>query len=251
VYNSKSVAEQNSVDIAWGILMDSEYDELRACIYSDATNLDHFRQLVVNSVMATDIMDKEANAFRCAKWDKAFKDADEDDASITELDATNRKATIVIEHLLQASDVSHTMQHWQVYIEWNEKLFHELYRTYKEGRSDKDPSEFWYEGEIGFFDFYIIPLALKLKTCGVFGVSSDEYLNYAKNNRNEWERKGKEAIQGYMKQYLANEDEGGAADKNIELPALAELPSKTSTSTSQVALEPSIPPSNIISASEA
>ena len=28
--------------------------------------------------------------------------------------------------------------------------------------------------EIGFFDFYIIPLAKKLKDCGVFGVSSDE-----------------------------------------------------------------------------
>jgi class 3 adenylate cyclase len=230
LYNSKSVAEQNSVDIAWGILMDSEYDELRASIYSDATGLEHFRQLVVNSVMATDIMDKEANSIRSAKWDKAFKDAEDDDASITELDTINRKATIVIEHLLQASDVSHTMQHWQVFIEWNEKLFHELYRAYKEGRSDKDPSEFWYEGEIGFFDFYIIPLAMKLKTCGVFGVSSDEYLNYAKNNRSEWERTGKEAIEGYVKQYLA--DENVECDlpalKNVEsdLPAVKELTSK-------------------------
>jgi hypothetical protein len=32
----------------------------------------------------------------------------------------------------------------------------------------------WYKGEIGFLDFYIIPLANKLKDCGVFGVSSDE-----------------------------------------------------------------------------
>jgi hypothetical protein len=32
----------------------------------------------------------------------------------------------------------------------------------------------WYKGEIGFLDFYIIPLAKKLKDCGVFGVSSDE-----------------------------------------------------------------------------
>lgn len=31
----------------------------------------------------------------------------------------------------------------------------------------------------GFFDFYIIPLAKKLKDCGVFEVSSDEYLNSA------------------------------------------------------------------------
>jgi hypothetical protein len=33
---------------------------------------------------------------------------------------------------------------------------------------------FHLDREIGFFDFYIIPLAKKLKDCGVFGVSSDE-----------------------------------------------------------------------------
>lgn len=46
-----------------------------------------------------------------------------------------------------------------------------------------DPSTFWYKGELGFFDNYIIPLAKKLKDCNVFGVSSDEYLNYALQNR--------------------------------------------------------------------
>ena len=47
-----------------------------------------------------------------------------------------------------------------------------------------------YQGEIGFFDFYIIPLAQKLMECGVFGVSGDEFLNYARANRREWEIKG-------------------------------------------------------------
>jgi hypothetical protein len=28
----------------------------------------------------------------------------------------------------------------------------------------------WYKGESGVFDFHIIPLARKLKECGVFGV---------------------------------------------------------------------------------
>ena len=55
-------------------------------------------------------------------------------------------------------------------------------------------SEFWFKGELGFFDFYIIPLAKKLKDCGVFGKSSDEYLNYALQNRREWELKGKEVV---------------------------------------------------------
>ena len=83
----------------------------------------------------------------------------------------------------------------------NEKLFHELYKAHLEGRGRFDPSKGWYNGELGFFDFYIIPLAKKLKECGVFGVASDEYLNYALANRAEWERKGREVVEGYMKRY--------------------------------------------------
>jgi hypothetical protein len=51
---------------------------------------------------------------------------------------------------------------------------------------------------LGFFDFYIIPLAKKLADCGVFGVASDEYLNYAMANRMEWQHKGKDIVAGYV-----------------------------------------------------
>jgi class 3 adenylate cyclase len=193
IYKDKSVAEQNSVDLCWDLLMDSNFDALRAAIYSTVDEKKRFRQLAVNSVMATDIMDKDLKVLRNDRWSKAFSDG----ASAHEeskVDAVDRKATIVIEHLIQASDVSHTMQHWHIYRKWNARLFEELYRAYVEGRSDKDPSEFWYKGEMGFFDFYIIPLAKKLKDCGVFGVSSDEYLNYAMQNRQEWEDRGLEVV---------------------------------------------------------
>jgi len=192
VYKNKSIAEQNSVDIAWELLMREEYKDLRGVIYSTPEELVHFRQLIVNSVMATDIMDKDASSFRKARWEKAFAAGDSNQSSKADID---RKATIVIEHLIQASDVAHTMQHWHIYRKWNERLFQEMYKAYKEGRSNKDPSENWYKGEIGFFDFYIIPLAKKLKECGVFGVSSDEYLNYAMQNRKEWEARGTEVVE--------------------------------------------------------
>jgi hypothetical protein len=39
-------------------------------------------------------------------------------------------------------------------------------------------------------------LAKKLKECGVFGVSSDEYLNYAMQNRAEWAARGEELMIG-------------------------------------------------------
>lgn len=73
-------------------------------------------------------------------------------------------------------------------------MFEELYNAYREGRAENDPTEGWYKGELGFLDFYIIPLAKKLKECGVFGVSSDEYLNYALSNRAEWEDKGQTIV---------------------------------------------------------
>ena len=68
-----------------------------------------------------------------------------------------------------------------------------MYVAFKQGRMPKSPAEFWFKGEIGFFDNYIIPLAKKLKDCNVFGVSSDECLNYAMRNRQEWEERGMEA----------------------------------------------------------
>lgn len=73
--------------------------------------------------------------------------------------------------------------------------------AYKNGHSEKDPTEFWYKGEIGFFDFYIIPLAKKLKECGVFGVSCDEYLDYAISNRNQWEREGEQVVAEMVAKY--------------------------------------------------
>jgi hypothetical protein len=53
-------------------------------------------------------MDAEMKQLRNARWDRAFQESADADESHD--DAVNRKATIVIEHLIQASDVAHTMQ---------------------------------------------------------------------------------------------------------------------------------------------
>ena len=84
-----------------------------------------------------------------------------------EQSSNDLKSTIVIEHLIQASDVAHTMQHWHVYQKWNKKLFLEMTKAYKEGRMDRDPASGWYKGELWFFDNYVIPLAKKLFECQV------------------------------------------------------------------------------------
>ena len=207
LYN-KSCAEQNSVEICWSLLMEDAYTELRRAIYTTKEDLRRFRQLVVNSVMATDVMDKELGLARKARWNKAFA-APDTNTQHGQLGAEdiNRKATIVIEHLIQAADVAHTMQHWHVYHKWNERLYREAYAAFKAGRADKDPTDGWYLGEIGFFDYYVIPLAKKLKDCGVFGVSSDECLNYAEKNRDEWEQRGREIVAEYVERVKTQEAE--------------------------------------------
>lgn len=47
-YRNKSVAEQNSLDVAWDLLMDDAYADLCACIFRNESELHHFRQLLVN-----------------------------------------------------------------------------------------------------------------------------------------------------------------------------------------------------------
>ncbi len=236
-YKFQSVAEQNSVDISWDLLMQPKYSDLQMCIFATKEEYARFRQLVVNSVLATDIFDPELKALRNMRWDRAFhsdelkrdfdglsidnpssrfdaegescendiaesvtttatsKSSDSSSKKQKQQISTNRKATIVIEHMIQAADVAHTMQHWNVYKRWNEKLFQEMYLAYKMGRSANDPSKGWYKGELWFFDNYIIPLAKKLDECGVFGVASDECLFNAIENRREWASKGESVVE--------------------------------------------------------
>lgn len=169
-FEGRSIAEQNSLAQCFNLLTKTEFKNLRMHLFSCYADEERFRQLVINSVMATEyvvrptvkdvlltirkssIVDKDLKAARNARWEKAFKIP-----SVTETRTdVNRKATIVIEHLIQASDVSHTMQHWNIYTKWNERLLKEMYIAYLQGRSENDPRIGWAKGEIGFFDFYIV-----------------------------------------------------------------------------------------------
>jgi hypothetical protein len=56
---TRAWSNKKSIDIEWDTLMSEEYDELRQCISADITEVRCFRQLLVNSVIATVILDKE------------------------------------------------------------------------------------------------------------------------------------------------------------------------------------------------
>lgn len=108
-YNNQSVAEQHSFNISWDLLMSDSYANLRSAIFMSPPEQDHFRQIVVNCVMATDILDPELKESRNRQWRQAFSSSSPQRRFDREMG--NRKATIVIEHLMQTSDIAHTMQH--------------------------------------------------------------------------------------------------------------------------------------------
>jgi hypothetical protein len=63
---------------------------------------------VENAVLATDVFDKDIKTERDARWDRVFGDlhSDEDPKILN-----YQRAQLVLEHMIQASDVIHTMQH--------------------------------------------------------------------------------------------------------------------------------------------
>jgi len=112
-YNYESVAEQNSITVAWEMLMDPSFKDLQQCLFASEEDLLRFRQLLVNCVLATDLSNAKALALRNQRWDKAFQSKDVD---------PDFKATAVLEACIQVSDISHIMQHWKVFLKWNERV---------------------------------------------------------------------------------------------------------------------------------
>lgn len=193
-----SVAERNSLDMTWDLLRQDQFLELRRAIYQTESEFERFRELLVHCLLVTDIMDKGQQQERKKRWEKIFGDGKVAEPCEANQDLINMQKTALLEHIIQASDVAHTMQHWTVYQHWNRRLFHEMDKAFKAGRGEIDPAANWYTGEMGFFDFYIIPLAERLKKCPAFGASGDELLQYALSNRKEWETKGRTIVQNYM-----------------------------------------------------
>ena len=110
-YKNQSIVEQNSIDVAWNLLMADKYSDLRATIFSTVSEQDHFRQIVIHSVMATDMLDPRLREMRNQQWKQTFGGSIVPSRRHMSRDIDNRKATIVIEHLMQTSNIAHTMQH--------------------------------------------------------------------------------------------------------------------------------------------
>ena len=111
IYKNKSVAENHSFNLAMGYLLQPEFEDLVSCICgreNPSSEFERFSSILQNAVLATDVFDKELKSKREERWANVFGN----DGSCDDIDTLNSlRAQIVLEHLIQASDVIHTMQH--------------------------------------------------------------------------------------------------------------------------------------------
>lgn len=203
MYKNRSVSEQNSLEVAWTVLMDSDFEQMRSCIYTNKQELRRFRQLLVNAFLATDLADETLVSERKANWGRAFTEGSDGtpapnpgrikrECRVDE----DRKATVVFECMVQAAQVAHAMQHWITFTKWSEKLFTERMLMAESGDGEpNNTANGWFQTELDFFDLHVIPLTEKLNDSGVFGSSSCEFLTWALENRREWELRGEALVE--------------------------------------------------------
>ncbi|KAL3917217.1 MAG: hypothetical protein SGILL_004815 [Bacillariaceae sp.] len=98
-YKNKSIAEQNSLEISWSLLMEPAYRNLRDCLFVNPEELTHFRSMVVTATLATDIADKELAAMRKDRAAEALAVLEEEGPTTD--DIASLKATFGFEKCLQ------------------------------------------------------------------------------------------------------------------------------------------------------
>ena len=83
-----------------------------------------------------------------------------------------------------------------------------------QGRGD-DPQSGWFSNQIGFLDFYLLPLARKLDDTGIFGDTRGAvFANIVEENKARWNQEGMNVTariiqKGHMEYPEADSEEEG------------------------------------------
>jgi hypothetical protein len=100
------------------------------------------------------------------------------------------RESVVMETILKAADVAHNLQSFDHMVKYSDRLFMELRRAYVQKRGE-DPQDGWFSNQIGFLEFYLLPLARRLDDIGVFGeMVGGKFAQNVEDNRDRWMSEG-------------------------------------------------------------
>jgi len=109
------------------------------------------------------------------------------------------RASVVLELILRASDISHMLQSWKCMARWSSLLFEELTLANKANRG-RDPAPGWFDNQAKAMENYALPLAGQLDETGIFGEFVGAIFAQRINaNRDKWLVKGYELTSKLIK----------------------------------------------------
>jgi atrial natriuretic peptide receptor A len=183
------IAERESINIALEILFRPEFETLRSAILPEVLDKIQFTKILFQGILVTDIATPErvklgVERFQVAQNEQGqyetrlcplapYLDDIFDGVGLDEEVKTEFPDEFIIthdglqkcvknEHLMLLSDISHLLQGWENFAKWNFRLYKELMVCFKNGQCD-DPRSGWYQGQVGFYEHYILPLAKRSK----------------------------------------------------------------------------------------
>lgn len=209
---SESIAERNSLSIAFSLLKKDCFVNLRKGIARTSYEMEVFEATVADIVLGTDIASQDRRNQDDDEWSCAFGDHDKhctigkstgivNECSCSNMnDKTSLRVKAALKMLIKAADIAPNMQEWRIFTRWSHNLFVEENKAYVCGRvvsGTRNPAENWYDNQLAFFDFYVIPLAQRMKDSGLFGDKGDIFLINVRRNHRRWFSEGKKLCNGF------------------------------------------------------
>jgi hypothetical protein len=100
-YDGLSPLEQHLFNLAFELLMEDDFSNLRTSLYDTQEEFHRFRQLCINCVIATDIFDKDLKSFREDKWNSMFAS---ESSSLKDEEVWHCKGNHSIEYIIRLSE---------------------------------------------------------------------------------------------------------------------------------------------------
>ncbi len=188
-----SFAECYSVDVGILILESRPYKSLCAAIYTRPD----IHLVISDLILITDIASEARRNMCLSKWNMAYPKGNGNQNTKAMKYDEKYVAKAISDQIIQAADVSHTMQSFETFLKWNQRLYYELLSAYRNGRTNPSnsthPGKNWYVGQLAFYRNYVIPLAERLDSCGaLYHPNGKNFSAFAKRNRDQWQKDGKE-----------------------------------------------------------
>jgi len=195
-----SYLERQSIQVGLGIFIE-DFADLSTYILQMCPE---FLHLVTSSVLATDVSSQERQKKIQDRFERVVILSDE---GLSEFEKTQS----VVEQILLLADVGHCSQGYDIFLNWNAAFFKECLDNWWAGHGD-DPRPGWYNGQIGFIEGYILPLA---ERCSTF-VPHCQLTEGARGIVRRWKKSGEAFTEQLVKQSALEDQERAHRDNHVQ-----------------------------------